>query len=290
MTEGQYTFGAIGTIWHIDLPGIENATAEKIITEVRARIEDFEQTYSRFRPDSLIGQISKKAGSYSFPEDIAPMMDLYRKLYDITDGKVTPLIGKVLVDAGYNPEYTLKPKDTILPAKKWNNVMKYEHPRLITSEPIQLDFGALGKGYLIDIVGDILESSGIKAYTINAGGDIRQRSIKEKLKVGLENPEDATQAIGTADIQNVSICGSSGNRRNWGKFHHIIDPDKVASPIHIKALWVTASTTLVADALATALFFTKPEVLQKEFDFEYAIQQSDGSVFHSRNFPGTFFE
>ena len=34
-----------------------------------------------------------------------------------------------------------------------------------------LDFGAAGKGYLVDIVGQVLENHGIKNYVIDAGGD-----------------------------------------------------------------------------------------------------------------------
>ncbi|MEN9649434.1 MAG: hypothetical protein RL094_401 [Candidatus Parcubacteria bacterium] len=294
MTHFQFAFRAIGTEWKIDFIESDVIASDSIANVVKARIEHFEETYSRFRDGSLIAQIRKTAGTYNLPTDAGPMLSLYEKLYSITHGKMTPLIGQVLVDAGYDAQYSLTPKEKILPAKKWKDVMEYHndgpHPKLIIKEPVSLDFGALGKGHIIDIVGQLMTDSGIEEYTINAGGDILHTS-KDKIpqQIGLEDPRDTSKAIGVATIVNKSICGSAGNRRTWNKFHHVIDAHSVESPRHITALWVVAETTLLADALTTALFFVSPEKLQKEFHFDYAILHADGSLTHSIAFPGGFF-
>ena len=84
----------------------------------------------------------------------------------------------------------------------------------------------MGKGYLIDIVGEIVEKNDIHDFFINAGGDIVVKSSGETNKrIGLENPENAKQAVGLVEINNMSICGSAGNRRVWDKYHHIINPN-----------------------------------------------------------------
>jgi len=73
-----------------------------------------------------------------------------------------------------------------------------------------------------------------------------------------------------------------------GKYHHIINPVTAESPRHILALWTVAETTLLADALSTALFFVEPDVLHK-YSFDYAILYADKTTRVSPSFPGYFF-
>ncbi|MEI8062046.1 MAG: FAD:protein FMN transferase [bacterium] len=282
-----FEFKATGTSWTINLG--ENYSNE-IRNTIINRIETFEQNYSRFRSDSLVSKMAHTAGTYTMPEDAKNLFALYRRLYDITDGMVNPFMGKTLSDAGYDPTYSLQPKENITKPPQWDAVMKYEHPTLTLEKPVTFDFGAAGKGYLVDIVAKIIEDSGIQSYMINAGGDIMYRNEKNKsLRVGLENPENQQQVVGVAEIINQSICGSAGNRRAWGEFTHIIDPKTGKSPKNILAVWVVAENTALADGLTTALFFTNPEKIQTAFKFEYAIVYADHSGKISPNFPGTFF-
>lgn len=284
-------FEAIGTYWCIDFPEqLDAARVEFVLNIIRDRIEIFDKTYSRFRADSTVTAMSEVAGRYELPEDAVPMFALYRKLYDLTSGAVTPLIGRALSDAGYDAMYSLTTKSMTVP-KRWDDVMHIEGSAIDLAEPALLDFGAAGKGYLIDIVSKILEENGIDSYCVDAGGDMRYRSsVGEVLRVGLENPSNASQIIGVASIVNKSICGSAGNRRAWGAFNHIMDPRLLTSPKYILAVWVVAGSTMIADGLTTALMFVNPETLRSEFDFEYAMVREDFSLVKSANFPGEFFQ
>lgn len=219
-------------------------------------------------------------------------------MYEATGGLVTPLIGKVISDAGYDSNYSLQPKTEILSAKKWGDVMSYKHPILTVYEPISLDFGAIGKGYAIDLIAQLLIEQGLKEFTINAGGDICHHSSNPNsnnpIRIGLEHPNNPKQVIGVAEITNKSICGSSGNRRAWGDFHHIINPETVTSPKHISAVWVIAGgpgSTAVADALTTGLFFVEPTILSQrlKIGFEYLIVYADNTMKKSSGFTAEVF-
>jgi len=284
-----YIFEAIGTTWQIDLPdGLLASTREKLIQKIRDRIAIFDRDYSRFRDDSLITEISKKAGLYTLPDDAEPLFLLYENLYRLTSGAMTPLIGNVLSDAGYDEHYSLESK-TLTSPLPWESVLERKGLELTVKQPVLLDFGAAGKGYLIDIVADIIRSENITQFCVDAGGDMVYDNSTDSLRVGLEHPTDSTQVIGVANLINQSLCGSAGNRRNWGKFHHIINPHSLESPASIIAIWVVAQTTLVADGLTTALFFTDPAILQKEYQFEYVIIKQDFSIEKSANFSGEIF-
>jgi thiamine biosynthesis lipoprotein len=230
--------------------------------------------------------MSKKSGVYILPEDARPLFDCYQKLYHITSGKVTPLIGNTLVALGYDKTYSFKASDVTVPPL-WEDTLDYHFPTLTVTHETQLDLGALGKGHLVDIVGELIEQNKITNYIVNAGGDIRTRG--NTITIGLENPSVPDEAIGTYPITNMSICGSSGNRRAWKGINHIIDPTLGASPTHISALWVIAKSTMIADGLATALFFTPPTTLKEHFDFSYIILFADGSVRYDQPFKGELF-
>lgn len=282
----KFAFEAIGTQWEIEISG--SVDAAQILKAVKDRIEEFDKNYSRFRSDSIITKMSRKAGTYTLPIDAKPMMDLYWELYKITNGLMTPLIGQVLSDAGYDAQYSLQPRTPVSPPE-WEECIGYDFPVLEIKQPVLLDFGAAGKGYLVDIIADLLKTHGCQEFFINAGGDILHQGF-EAVEIALEHPEELDQAVGIAHINNQALCGSAGNRRVWAGYNHIINPATLQSPQHIKAVWVCAGSTMLADALATALYFASPTSLLKRYTFSYGIIGNDLSLISSKNFPATFFD
>ena len=285
-----FVFEAIGTHWQIEIRDtLSEAVQQALLQRIRERIAEYDQHYSRFRDDSLVRQMARQAGVYTLPIDAKPMFDLYHALYGVTDGLVTPLIGQVLIDAGYDAQYSLQPK-TLHQPPKWEEVLEYAYPTLVVKRPVALDLGAMGKGYLIDIVAALLVAEGVASFCINAGGDILERGTTQDkaLRVGLEHPADSTQVIGVATIKHQSMCGSAGNRRAWAQYHHILNPVTLSSPRDIIAVWTIASTTLLADGLSTALFFVPADKLAT-FSFEYLVLRSDYSFEKSPHFPGEMF-
>ncbi|HCC84049.1 TPA: hypothetical protein DEP96_04355 [Candidatus Uhrbacteria bacterium] len=258
---------------------------------IHERIEEFDKNYSRFRHDGWIERLATQAGTYAVPADGQPLLALYEKVYRLTDGAVTPLIGQVLVDAGYDAEYSLVQKRLLRQPLRWEDVIDYDGGwRLTMKQPAILDFGAAGKGYLVDLIAELLISFQVTSFTVDAGGDMVQRSItNELLRVGLEHPEDTAQVIGVVELGNRSLCGSAGNRRKWGEYHHIVDPRTLTSPRNILAVWVLAETTMLADALTTCLFFVEPEVMLAEFRFDYLIMYADQMVVQSPGFAAELF-
>lgn len=291
MSDQSFSFEAIGTHWVIDInQALNNATSQHLQKLIHKRIDDFDKTYSRFRKDSLVTKISQKAGTYTFPDDAAQLFNFYKQLYKATDGKVTPLIGNLLSEAGYDAEYSFNPADDLKPVPSWKETMQYKQLQLTTYAPVILDVGAAGKGYLVDLIGQLLNDHGVHSYLIDAGGDMLRKTMQGDIeRIGLEHPNDPTQAIGVARLGNGSICGSASNRRKWASLHHIMDPDQLSASNDVLATWVMADTALLADGLATALFFIEPEHLKEQFDFEYCILKPDLSVISSSNFHAELF-
>ncbi len=287
----QYIFDAIGTHWVLDAYGVPESVDEAhLYAQIVKCISDYDAYYSRFIPTSFISHIADTPGTYTLREDARPMIELYKKLYDITSGAVTPLIGTVLEEAGYDATYSLQPKKMHHP-KKWEEVFSAQDPLSLTTEGrVVIDVGAAGKGYLVDIVATLMQRHGIVAFSIDAGGDILYvHPDGEPLVVGLENPHATDEVIGTVRVHNNSLCASAGSRRAWGEHHHVFNPHTLRSVSDVVATWALADSALFADGLATALFFVTPELLSTHFSFEYLVLMQDGSYKKSAGFPGEVF-
>ncbi len=286
----SWSFEAIGTWWQIDIQTTSNfRNIEDLKHNIYQIISEYNSVYSRFQPDTLVSEMARAPGLYKLPNSAKVLVEVYRKLYIATGGAFTPLIGDVLIAAGYDATYCLKPQK-LQNALEWDDALEYSFPNLILKKSTILDFGAGGKGHLIDIVAEYIEGLNISTYAIDAGGDIRCRSGSDKpLRIGLEDPQDTKKILGVASVSNQSICGSAGNRRKWDKYHHIINPNTLVSPKNILATWVVADTTLLADTIATALFFVEPKKLTDTFSFEYALVRENYELNASKGFPGEFF-
>jgi thiamine biosynthesis lipoprotein len=284
----QFIFEAIGTHWQIDIfSDLSEQEKNKLEKHIHERIEIFDATFSRFRADSWVTQLSQKAGLYQLPPDGEALFELYKKLYDATDGAVTPLIGQILADAGYDATYSLETKE-LHAVPEWDAVISLTDTTVTLFKPALLVFGAAGKGYLVDCISRLLENEGISQYCVDAGGDIYFKN-NTPARIGMENPENTEEVIGIVTLNNQALCGSAGNRRAWGDWHHIINPHTHISPRHIAAVWVIASSAALADGLTTALFFSDPNYLKTLFSFEYTILFADFHIEKSDNFSAEFF-
>jgi len=284
----HFAFDAIGTSWRIDIDqDLSRDDSESLLEKIKERIESFEQNYSRFRKDSLVGKISRETGDFTMPSDAEKLFALYHDIYLKTGGLVTPFMGNLISDAGYDAEYSLTRKDELRTPPTWDDVISFSHPTLTVKQPVMLDFGAAGKGYIVDIVGKLIEDNGMQNYCVDAGGDMLYKG-KTPIRVGLENPWNMQEMLGVYTLESGSICGSSGSRRAWGNFTHIINPHTKSSPTAIIATWVAAKDTFTADMLATCLFFIDPKQLT-EYEFEYCILNSDHSIEKSENFSDEIF-
>jgi len=282
----SWRFDALGTSWEV-------ASVRPISDLVKAAITKelslFELTYSRFIGDSFVSAVAGKAGTYTFPKSADEIFSFYEELYELTGGKVTPLIGDMLASAGYDAHYTLKPAEKIHAVEPYAQVVQRKGNIITTKKPVTLDIGAVGKGYAVDMVTKLLIDAGFDDFVVDGSGDMRVVGNLQEV-IGLENPNNFAEVIGAVPLNNKALCASASNRRAWGKWHHIIDPDSLTPTRGIVATWVVADTAMIADGLATALFFVSPHVLSAKYNYEYMRMHADGSIEYSDYFAGGIFE
>ncbi|MFZ2707150.1 MAG: FAD:protein FMN transferase [Minisyncoccia bacterium] len=289
-----YTYSALGTSWTIQIwDSLSENEYENLSASLCAITQKFEDTYSRFKRDSLMWQLTSRRGIVEVPKDFVQILRWYIRVYPLTRKKITPLIGFALCDAGYDASY--ETKDTFTEKEQKRTIPDLtiavsiiDDTHIILSESVLFDFGAIGKGYLVDKCAAFLKEEGVNRYLVEGGGDIFYEGAGVPITVGLEHPEDATKLIGTVELTQGSVCGSSIRKRVWGKHSHYVDPDTHVSPNSIVALWVVGSSATLADAVSSSLFFSEPKDIVG-IPFEYCIIHDDMKVDVSLGFKANLF-
>ena len=290
-----FSFEAIGTQWEIET---HKPLGRGLRQRILRRIEEFDATYSRFRQDSLVSRVAAApdGGCFDFPDDSVALFDLYERLHTVTEGAVDPLVGRDLELLGYDATYSLTPASDLVRAAAhargkatWSKDTIREGTSLVTRRPLVIDVGAAGKGYLVDIVSEILREAGFTQFVVDGSGDLRH-SGESGIRVGLEHPFDPRLVIGVANLQDRALCASAVTRRAWGDgLHHVLNARTGVPVRDVVATWVVADEAVTADGLATALFFTTADRLAEVFRFSYVRMFADGRAEFSRNFDGELF-
>ena len=116
---------------------------------------------------------------------------------------------------------------------------------------IYFDFNAIGKGYLVDVVGRMFEDYKIANYMIEIGGEIRARGVNNKnkhWKIAIENPNfDGSRSFATIiQLENESMA-TSGNYR---KYRVSDDGIKYVHTINTNTGYATESNLLSASVIS----------------------------------------
>lgn len=314
--------------------------SQRVQKRIRAFVEEYESVLSRFREDSLVSRMARAehGGEFVFPAWAGPLFALYSEFYAATRGAFDACIGADLLALGYNNSVKFVPESAASASSNIGSWANYRRAlpvtwsdisqdsgsaTLRTNQPVQLDFGAAGKGYFVDLVTQIIkeelggempsnsDSPADFDFLVNAGGDMRACFSEEndQIKVALENPFDTTQAVGVASIASGALCASSAARRRWNVKDkngfesnliatHLINALDGIPACDLCASWAYVSSktcdfpTAYADALATALFVSQESNLQKivqTTSAEFAVISPNHALRKTRAFPAHFF-
>ncbi len=291
----RWELEATGTVWSLVT---DHPLPAAVRRDVTALVQEFETVWSRFRPDSLVSRAAGAAtgASYPLPDGSGAMLELYDRLHRLTGGRLDPLVGADLVRLGYDAGYTFvvreRTEDDPGPSvrrARWGDTVTHDGDVLTLRVPVLVDVGAVGKGFLVDRVSDLLVRAGYGSHTVDGSGDLRVRGDRV-VRVGLEDPGAPGRAVGTVEVRDGALCASATGRRSWGDgLHHVLDALTGRPTEGTSASWALAPTCAEADGLATALFLVPPDVLAAELAFDFALLRGDRTALVSRTFPGELF-
>ncbi|MDO9138502.1 MAG: FAD:protein FMN transferase, partial [Lutibacter sp.] len=238
-----------------------------------------------FKIDSLIAAINKSASTYIPTSDLskinkgdtsvfadANLQEVFIKserIYRETDGAFDPTVG-ILVNAwGFGPEKPIENLDS-LKIQELLKFVGFDKVKLLNGKikklypEIYLDFNAIAKGYLVDMLSRMFEKNGIANYMVEIGGEIMARGQNEKglpWKIAIENPNtDGTRSFATVIELKDESMATSGNYRKFKvkedgtKYVHTINPKTgfAKESNLLSASVISKSDCADVDAYATA--------------------------------------
>ena len=198
-------------------------------------------------------------------EDTAEVVRYALDMAKETGGALDPTIYPVLTAWGFTTGKNRVPKETeirtLLEHVGYEKVI-LDGQTLTLPEEMELDLGAVGKGYAGDLTADLVKEHGLESALLNIGGNIQavgSRPDGEDWRLAIRSP----YGEGEVGLLKVSDCAvvTSGNYERYftakdgTRYGHIIDP-KTGYPVDngLASVTIVTEEGKMGDALSTALF------------------------------------
>lgn len=263
--------------------------SEKAADKAISRVRELENLLSAFRPESDVSKINSagKDKPVRVSEECFYVIGQALELSQKTKGAFDITIKPVMELWGFGGEQMQVPKtEEILETLPLVDAKYVElDPEMCTvtlkKEGMKIDLGGVAKGYCADEAAKILIDEGVKNAYLNFGGNVvtigsRPLGFSERLRhgvsakpfsVGIQDPSAQQGTIFEtyiAKTPNDSVVTSGGYERffeqDGKKYHHILDPKTGKQPENgILSVTVMGKSSLVCDALSTALFVSGPD-------------------------------
>lgn len=275
----RFRHEAMATVFEIFIAGDDAYTGQAALAAFD-ELDRIEQNLSRFVENSDISLINNlPAGQpLKLGLDAFGCLMLSAKIYEETGGAFDITIGSLL-DCWLTEDQTLrKPSGRDLSFACQHTGMSLlaldeaEHTITLSTAPVQIDLGGVGKGYAVDRMAKLLGDWSIDTALINAGfSSVRSLGAPARAKgwpVTLTDPRNRSRILARLYLRDQALSGSG-----LQKGPHIIDP-RTAMPVEDKrAAWALAPDAATADALSTAFMVMSPDEIEK-----YCLQHSDVSA------------
>ena len=167
----------MGTVFEIAAYDQSSEHASNAIDKALQEIVRIDDLMSNYKPDSALSKLNRSAHFHA--EKVPP--DLYRVIEQavqfsrLSDGKfdisVAPLVNLWKAALRGDGMPSLAQREEVRGCVGYEKI-ELTPPDQISfrSSCLQLDLGAIGKGYAVDRAAEVLHSSGIRDALINAGG------------------------------------------------------------------------------------------------------------------------
>lgn len=280
---------------------VDTDQPDSILLEIPAWFADWEDTLSRFNPDSELSRLNQ---TFDRPVPVSQVLwDVFETALvaeEETAGLVTPTVMDAVIDSGYDRSFDLLPR---FQYRHGATVLAQPRPlSLLVSDEIErtlclprglgLDFGGIAKGWAAHKTAERLRVSG--PVLVDAGGDIAITGPGldgQPWLVGVRNPLSPCEDILTLQLGRCGVATSGRDHRRWIQNglprHHIIDPRTgLSAETDILTATVIAPTVMQAEAAAKAsLIMGSPyglEFIDKQPHLAGLFILDDGQLIFSR--------
>jgi thiamine biosynthesis lipoprotein len=245
----------------------------------RGLSQQWEEWFSRFRPDSQLNRLNAAAGAAVRVEvDVLNLLETVKVAVRRTGGRFDPSVLPALEAIGYDCSIEClrssrrlvsgEPRPAAGP-QGWDSVRIDRKRGEVQLPPgMRIDLGGVAKGVFVDRLA--LEVSSWPGGCINAGGDLLVWGAPpdgDSWRIGIEDPFHPAAEVLVADVSSsrrIGVATSGTYRRRWSAgermVHHLIDPSTGIPLVDdVQSLAVFASDVTSAEIASKALMVAATE-------------------------------
>lgn len=260
-----------------------------------ARIHELELLWSVTNQGSEIYALNHSGGNPIVVNPVtAKVVSFASKMANRTDGALDFTIYPVLASWGFTTgSYQIPAQaelDTLLKRVGHEKVL-IEDERITLPKDMQIDLGAVAKGYTADLVTAILKEHEIMSAIIDLGGNVQTLGFKpdgSKWRIGIKDAYGDGN-VGILEAADCAVVSSGGYERYFiggdGKMYwHIIDP-ATGKPADngLVSVTIIGKDGRFCDALSTALFVMGPQKAEEHWrsygDFNMILMTRDNELY-----------
>ena len=255
------SFDAMGSPCEVQVDCADATHAQWLGAIARDEALRIERKYSRYRPDSVVGEINGRAGRETVLDAETAQLIAYADactrmsggLFDITSG----VLRKAWRFDGSDRVPDAATVAALLPHVGWHKV-GWRDDRLTLEPGMEIDLGGLGKEYAVDMALARVAAASAVPVLVNFGGDLRvsgPRADGTPWRVRIEGVA-GDQPAAWLELAAGAITTSGDARRyverEGRRYGHILDP-RNGMPISgaPRAVTVAAPSCIEAGVLST---------------------------------------
>ena len=268
--------------------------ADTALQEAEEEIHKLEGEWSVTDENSQIYKINHSQGApVTLSQDTAKILDFAMEMARQTDGALDPTIYPIMTAWGFTTDQNRIPSSEEIESLLEN--VGYEQAALNGNQihlpaGMELDLGAVGKGYAGDLAAEILKERGITSALLDIGGNIQaigSRPDGSDWRLGIRNPFGEGQ-VGVLSVSDRAVVTSGNYERYFVGdddqiYGHIIDPSTgYPADTGLASVTIIAEEGKVGDALSTAMFVKGPQEAEEYWrahqDFDMLMITEDGEI------------
>ena len=240
--------------------------AQAALQEAEECIQQVEGLWSVTDEDSEIYQANHSGGQpVTVSEETAEIISFALEMAQRTGGALDPTIYPVLTAWGFTTDSKQVPSQqriTRLLEQVGYDRIRLNGTELTVPDGMELDLGAVGKGYTADLVTEILRRHGVTSALISLGGNIQaigSRPDGSDWRLGIRAPWESGN-LGVLTVSDAAVVTSGGYENYFDDeqgniYWHILDPSTgYPADSGLQSVTIVGREGKMCDALSTALF------------------------------------
>lgn len=250
----------------------ESRLARLALKRVPLWFESWEQSFSRFRPESELSRLNASPETlFAVSDGLWEVLGCAVEAARWTGGLVTPAVLPLVEEAGYDRSLErVQARSTGAPCnpsarpgllevsrESWREIELDEAARAVRLPVgIRLDLGGIAKGWCAFQAMRRLQECG--PALVDAGGDLAVSGLQrsgQPWPVAVDDPLQVQDSLAVLALPECGVATSGVNRRRWMQDgvwkHHIIDPRSgQPADTDLESVTVVAADAILAEAAA----------------------------------------